>query len=120
MSRKKEKLTKAVVTEDGQTLIKRPDGRYERVESKTDWAKLKAMKDEDIDYSDIPELTPEFWARAKVVMPRHKQPVFLRLDGDVLQWLKHQGKGYQTRINAILRAYMKAHEGGSGRGNPAP
>ena len=120
MSRRREKLTKVALTDDGQTLIERPDGHYERVKGETDWTKLKAMKDEDIDYSDIPELTAEFWEQAKVTMPRHKQPVFIRIDGDVLQWLKQQGKGYQTRINAILRSYMKAHQGESKRGNSAP
>ena len=121
MSRKKEKLTRAVLTEDGQVLTRRPDGTYEQAEGKTDWARLAAMKDEEIDTSDIPELTDEFWNAAKLVMPESKRPVFLRLDDDVLQWFKQQGRGYQTRINAILRAYMKAHEhGGSGHSNPAP
>jgi uncharacterized protein (DUF4415 family) len=121
MSRKKEKLTKAILTEDEQVLTRRPDGTYEQATGKTDWARLAAMKDEDIDYSDIPELTETFWKEAKVVLPESKRPVFLRLDSDVLQWFRQQGRGYQTRINAILRAYMKAHEhGGSGHGNAAP
>jgi uncharacterized protein (DUF4415 family) len=68
---------------------------------------LKNMRDEDIDYSDIPPLTDEFWKNAK---PLHFRPLkastTVRLDADVLAWLKDQGKGYQTRINAILRAAM--------------
>jgi uncharacterized protein (DUF4415 family) len=68
---------------------------------------LKNMRDEDIDYSDIPPLTEEFWKNAK---PLHFRPLksstTVRLDADVLAWLKDKGKGYQTRINAILRAAM--------------
>ncbi len=70
---------------------------------------IKAIKDEDIDYSDIPELDEDFWQKAEVRLPEAKTGVYIRLDGDVLDWLKSQGKGYQTRINAILRAYYEAH-----------
>ncbi len=77
--------------------------------SKKRLKKLKAIKDEDIDYSDIPELDEEFWEKAEVRLPETKKGVYIRLDGDVLDWLKSQGKGYQTRINAILRAYYEAH-----------
>lgn len=67
------------------------------------------MLDEDIDYSDIPELDDDFFKNAKVVISPGKKPVALRLDADVLEWMKAQGKGYQSRINAILRAYYEAH-----------
>ena len=84
-------------------------------ESKTDWERLEAMEDEDIDFSDIPEVTPEMFARAVVrrglKAPAGKQQVTIRLDSDVLAWFRAQGKGYQTRINALLRAYMEAHRG---------
>ena len=70
--------------------------------------KLDRMKDEDIDYSDIPELDAEFFATARVVVPPGKKQVTVRLDRDVLAWLKAQGRGYQTRINAVLRAYYEA------------
>jgi len=71
------------------------------------------MIDEDIDLSDSPEITPEMFARAVVrqgfkPLPRKSQ-VSLRLDSDVLAWFKAQGRGYQTRINTLLRAYMEAH-----------
>lgn len=71
------------------------------------------MGDEDIDYSDIPELDEEFFRKARVVVPPRKKQLTLRLDTDVLDWLKSQGRGYQTRINAILRAYYEAHQGSS-------
>lgn len=81
--------------------------------SLTDWDRLKSMTDEDIDFSDIPEITPEMFARAVVrdglkVEPV-KEQITLRIDSDVLAWFRAQGRGYQTRINALLRAYMEAH-----------
>jgi len=83
-------------------------------ESLTDWDRLDAMQDEDIDLSDIPEITPEMFAKAVVRrglrQPPTKQQITIRLDGDVLRWFRAQGDGYQTRINALLRAYMEAHQ----------
>jgi uncharacterized protein (DUF4415 family) len=81
--------------------------------SKTDWKRVDALRDEDIDLSDIPEMTPEMFARAVArrglkPIPR-KQQVTLRLDADVLDWFRAQGRGYQTQINALLRAYVEAH-----------
>ena len=69
---------------------------------------LEAIKDKDIDYSDIPELDENFWKRAELRMPQAKKGVYIRLDGDVLDWLKSKGKGYQTRMNAMLRALMES------------
>lgn len=68
---------------------------------------LEALSDEDIDYSDIPELDEEWFKKARVRYPA-KQQVTLRLDGDIVRFFKTQGKGYQTRINAALRAFMNA------------
>lgn len=69
------------------------------------------MREEDIDYSDIPELDKSFFKKATIKYPPHKkQQLTIRLDEDVLSWLKKQGKGYQSRINAILRAYYEAHK----------
>jgi uncharacterized protein (DUF4415 family) len=67
------------------------------------------MKDEEINYSDSPELDEAFFERAVIVLPKPKASVSIRLDQEVLEWFKAQGKGYQTRINALLRAYMEAH-----------
>ena len=67
---------------------------------------LKRMKDEDIDLSDIPGTTD--WNKAvvgKFYRPI-KKPLTIRIDADVLAWLKSQGKGYQTRINGLLRTAM--------------
>ena len=78
--------------------------------SQTEHARLHAMRDEDIDLSDIPEVTAEMFARAVVkrsLAPRRKAQLTLRIDADVLDWFKSQGHGYQTKINALLRAYME-------------
>jgi uncharacterized protein (DUF4415 family) len=76
--------------------------------SKTDWKRVDAMKDEDIDTSDIPELGEDFFRQAEIILPA-KQSVTIRLDTDVLEWFKSNGQGYQTRINKLLRRYMEAH-----------
>ena len=81
--------------------------------SQTDWDKLDNLTDGEIDFSDVEEITPELFAQAVV---RHglkpvpkKEQVTLRVDSDVLRWFRAQGKGYQTKINDLLRAYMNAH-----------
>ncbi len=77
----------------------------------TDYDRLRRMTDEDIDFSDIPEVTPEMFARG--IVRRGLKPVLrkkqltLRIDSDVVDWYKKQGAGYQTRINSLLRAYME-------------
>ncbi len=74
---------------------------------------MDAMKDEDIDLSEIPEITPEMFARG--VVRRGLKPVVrkrqltIRMDSDVIDWFKKQGRGYQTKINSLLRAYMEEH-----------
>lgn len=79
----------------------------------TNWERLERLTDDDIDTSDIPEPTPEQFARAilrRGLKPvSSKKQVTLRVDSEVLDWFKAQGKGYQTKINALLRAYMEAH-----------
>jgi uncharacterized protein (DUF4415 family) len=82
--------------------------------SRTNWKRVDALKDSDIDLSDIPEVSPEMFARA--IVRRGLKPVSrkaqltLRVDSDVLDWFRRQGQGYQTKINALLRAYMEAHK----------
>ena len=78
---------------------------------KSDLVLLDALRDEDIDYSDSPELDESFFEKATVQWPPHKKQLTIRLDEDLLNWLKDQGPGYQTRINAILRAYYEANKG---------
>lgn len=75
---------------------------------KRELAKLAAEPDRAIDLSDIPELTDEFWKNAvrnPFYRPLKKQ-ITLRLDADVIAWLRRSGKGYQTKANALLRKLM--------------
>lgn len=73
-------------------------------------AKLEAMSDEDIDTSDIPEMTDEQWENARRYVRPVKQPVTIRLDAEVVGWFKaHAGdKPYQTEINRVLRQHVAA------------
>jgi uncharacterized protein (DUF4415 family) len=77
--------------------------------SKEDWDRLDAVKDEDIDYSDIPEVTDfsKFhpWEQRQMFKPV-KVTITCKLDADIVAWLKQGGKGYQTRLNTILRETM--------------
>jgi uncharacterized protein (DUF4415 family) len=79
-----------------------------RTKGKTNFKRLREMRDADINDSDIPKLDKSFWKDAKVTMPEPKDRLTIRVDHDVVEWLKRAGSGYQTRINAILRSYMKA------------
>jgi uncharacterized protein (DUF4415 family) len=75
---------------------------------KKELKELAARPDSEIDFSDIPEATEKFWKNAirnPWYRPR-KEQVTLRIDADVLAWLRRQGKGYQSRLNALLRTAM--------------
>jgi len=64
------------------------------------------IPDEDIDLSDIPETDEAFWADAVVEWPDKKQLISIRIDSDILAYFRSKGKGYQSRINAVLRTYV--------------
>lgn len=83
--------------------------------SLTDWERLDLTQDAEIDLSDCPEVTPEQFAKGVVrrgglTSKPNKEQVTLRIDKDVLDWFKAQGKGYQTKINALLKAYVEANQ----------
>jgi len=85
---------------------------------KAELTALAARPDGDIDTSEIPPLTAKFWtdaARGRFYKPI-KTSTTVRIDADVLAWLRAQGKGYQSRINAILRREMLAATGTEGDG----
>ena len=72
---------------------------------------IPALKDEDLDLSEIPELDETFWQEASLVEPDRTEQISLRIRRSVLQWFKRPGKGYQTRINRVLETYVQAqHE----------
>ncbi|RJP30109.1 MAG: hypothetical protein C4527_10405 [Candidatus Omnitrophota bacterium] len=82
--------------------------------SLTDWDRIDALTDEEIDFSDCSEITPEMFEQAVVrrgsISNPKKEKLSLQVDSDVAAWFKEQGQGYQSRINALLRAYMDAHQ----------
>ena len=87
-----------------------------RGESKTDWKRVKAMSQKQIErLADRDEgAVPQDWESTVTIgLPPPKQDIHIRLDGDVLEWFKAHGKGYQTRINAVLRAFVQTRERGN-------
>src|SRR5580700_11107194 len=80
-----------------------------RRQSRTDWKRIDAMRDEDIDYSDIPKQGPDFFADA-IFWPGPKKQITLRIDPDVLTFFRKHGRGYQSTINAVLRKYMEVRK----------
>jgi uncharacterized protein (DUF4415 family) len=75
--------------------------------SQTDWERVDALNDDEIDTSDIPPLDDDFFSNAELRMPEPKQAITILVDKEVLDWFKSQGKGYQTRMNAVLRMYVE-------------
>lgn len=109
-----EQITRAIVTRDGRMLVEQPDGSYRLAEGKTDWAAVDAKTEEELEAAiasdpDDPGNDPTFWERAEVIYPAPKARVTMRLDRDILDFFKASGRGYQTRIQAVLRSYVEAH-----------
>jgi uncharacterized protein (DUF4415 family) len=69
-------------------------------------ARVDKLREEDIDYGDIPELDDAAFAQPLVPWPPNKETITIRVDTDVVGWFKRQGRGYQTRMNQVLRRYM--------------
>ena len=87
-----------------------------RRKARTDWRRVDAMSEAELAAAatadpDALPIDAAFWKTAKLVMPERKVPVSLRLDRDVVDWFKSHGRGYQSRINAVLRSYMNAGKG---------
>lgn len=101
-------MPKAIRKSKTEVKRQRATGQPLTPRQKTELAALAAMPDDQIDTSDIPELPPNAWKdaiRGRFYRPL-KQAVSMRLDADVIAWLKKRGKGYQTRANSILRQRM--------------
>jgi uncharacterized protein (DUF4415 family) len=85
-----------------------------RGDSRTDWAAVKAVTEEELEASiaadpdDVHE--PIDWSRAVRGMPPHKRDIHIRIDEDILDWFRRAGRGYQTRINNVLRAFMESRK----------
>ncbi|MBC8447216.1 MAG: BrnA antitoxin family protein [Chloroflexi bacterium] len=79
--------------------------------SQTDWRKLEAMTDEEIDYSDIPPLDDNFFARSTLRLPHQPQVIVtMQVDPDVFAWFSAQKDGWEQRMRAALRIYVEAHK----------
>lgn len=83
-----------------------------RIKDQTDWDRLRREQAAGVEPEPDEDEFDLDWSRAELVMPEPKTPVSIRLDPEVLAFFKAQGKGYQTRINAVLRAYVKAQQKG--------
>lgn len=99
---------------DGSWLQRQEDGSYRPIQSKTDLATLAKLSDDEIegmaaDDPDHPPLDDAFWAGFDAPQA-HKEAISIKLDGDILSYFRQQGRGYQTRINAVLRHYIDAHK----------
>lgn len=81
---------------------------FMKTASNTDWDRVKALKEDDIDTSDTHEWDASMFANAKILLPERKKTISIRLDSDLIDWYKAQGKGYQTRMAAVLRIYKEA------------
>jgi uncharacterized protein (DUF4415 family) len=103
---------------DGKAYQKKADGSLVPLKGKTDWKRLDRQTSaqvEDIAASDREgaPMSDAEWARAEIVRPE-KVAVGIKLDSDVLDWFKDQGKGYQTRINGVLRRFYEVHQTSGG------
>ena len=76
----------------------------------TDWDRIDAMTDEEIDTSDIPPLPESFFKQARVRMPSPFVTTTLRIDQNLLEWFRSQGGNYEERINVALRLYAEIHQ----------
>ena len=76
--------------------------------SRTDWAALEMMTDEEIDYSNIPPLKDEFFENATLRVPAAQAINLIQLDPDVMAWFREQGAEYRNTINSVLRRYIES------------
>lgn len=87
---------------------------HARRRGQTDWESVASMSEREIQRRakadpDAQPTDANFWKNARVVMPPGKRPITVRIDRDVLAWFRARGRGYQSRMNAVLRSYMDAH-----------
>ncbi len=87
------------------------DDMRRRGEDQTDWARVDAQSEEELEASiDRDEEGEIDWSTVQVGIPGPKQQLTVRFDQDVVEWFKAQGAGYQTRMNAVLRSFVEAQK----------
>ena len=77
--------------------------------SETDWRRVEEMTDEEMDTSDSPPLGDAFFEKARLRVPTQVS-VTIRVDADLLDWLKEHGEAYESLINTVLRSYVEEHK----------
>jgi len=96
---------------DGTYIVEHPDGRLERRKSETDWARVDALTDKEIEEAvrNDPDAAPLDidWSDAILVIPPKKKAISIRVDEDVLDYFKKLGAGYQRRMNSVLRSFVE-------------
>ena len=104
------------MSEERITRVSLEEARLLQKDSRTDWDRLRREQAEGLE----PDIDPEEsdpaaidWSKAKLFVPPRKTLVSIRVDDDVLAFFKSQGRGYQTRMNAVLRSYMDAQQAGA-------
>jgi len=109
--------TRALLTENGGVLIEQPDGSFPLAEGQTNWQRVRAMTDEEAlanaaSDPDAPPLDDDFFRTARRVRApaSSKSRAGPRIDADVLDWFRAQGRDWQARMNAVLRAYVEAQK----------
>lgn len=103
------------MSKDSITTVTLDELRLKRArgeKGQTDWARVQAMTDEDIDHAtagdpDWAEFQDIDWSKAVLVVPKPKRSISIRVDDEIIDFFKSTGKGYQTRINAVLRHYVR-------------
>ncbi len=78
--------------------------------SQTDWARIDAMSDEDIDTSDIPPLSADFWAKAQLRTPKKVITASVQIDPETFAWFQSQGENAAQQMSAALKIYAEAHK----------
>ena len=78
-------------------------------QSETNWKRIDEMTDEEIDTSDIPPLGDDFFAKAKLRVPK-RVSVTMRVDADLMEWFRAQGEEYESLINTVLRSYVESNK----------
>jgi len=99
----------------GKRITRLSADKLKKMKSKTDWKRVDALTEAEIAQAaardrDASLSTPADWTDARVIWPIEKEPITLRLDKDVVTWFRSHGRGYQTRINSVLRAFVEAQK----------
>ena len=108
-------VVKAHKLADGRVIVEQPDGVFREARDATDWEKVGGLSDAEIEAmaaedDDALPTDEAYWKDAQRTLPKPKKYIHAGFDADVIEFFKAQGRGYQTRMNAILRHYMESHK----------